>query len=867
MNRSIRPAGENSQGIIVVLKFVKMGLATTATAAAVGAGAVVTGIVDTKDIRSAYERTTTRAGLIAEGVIDKIAPPETKTASLETKPAVVDPEEIAKQSNEVPAEEKPADQASTAKPDPVAGSEEKQDSGVVVPAFDVLRVEEDGSILVAGRAEPHSSVYLSTPGGDVIGETKAGAEGDFVILPNEPLPPGDYQLSLVSRTTDGQQISSSEVSVVHVPETGGEVLAMITPDGQASRIITLPKSIEAPTIADSKPEQAKPADTKQVGAPKVEGGDIDAATLNAKPEKPETAETEIAAVNPDENTVAADPETQTEVSQKPSVSTSVTDDTTPKIEVETAATENKQPADVEKSEEGSVEIAALDPAKPEPSTEVIAEETRQPAEIKPQQDAAKAETPATVEPNQQPVPQASAPQVIVEAVEVEGGQVFVAGAVKKGAMVRVYIDNESIGVTGGTIDDRFLIARDFNLTPGEHLVRADVVDRKTGQVISRAEVPLVHEELEIGQAEPQSKPVETPSSNATPETAEPSQSTVAISNETDSDAKPAVTEQAETVTQSEVKVAINVDDQTVKAPDWKAAETPKIEIEVPKANEEKPESSELALVEPKKESDNSSGGQSVTTQPSTEASEQQQTQHLNAETIAAETSKSEELSDDQNEIAGTATKPAESESETVAGAAAAQAIESPTPAAQSNIVDNNAIAAVTDGADNAATVADSTTSLNQATAEDPVTAETANAGTPTDDQNDGATKPATKIAQSAVPAAPSTAVKADEQEVQVAAVQSTVSNDANQPKTAPQPTKIEKPHDAREGLSETQPSVIRTGSAIIIKPGDNLWRISRKTYGRGIRYTTIYNANRDQIRDPNRIYIGQIFKIPKYADQ
>ena len=118
-----------------------------------------------------------------------------------------------------------------------------------------------------------------------------------------------------------------------------------------------------------------------------------------------------------------------------------------------------------------------------------------------------------------------------------------------------------------------------------------------------------------------------------------------------------------------------------------------------------------------------------------------------------------------------------------------------------------------------------------------------------------------------MPAAPSTAVKADEQEVQVAAVQSTVSNDANQPKTAPQPTKIEKPHDAREGLSETQPSVIRTGSAIIIKPGDNLWRISRKTYGRGIRYTTIYNANRDQIRDPNRIYIGQIFKIPKYADQ
>ena len=74
-------------------------------------------------------------------------------------------------------------------------------------------------------------------------------------------------------------------------------------------------------------------------------------------------------------------------------------------------------------------------------------------------------------------------------------------------------------------------------------------------------------------------------------------------------------------------------------------------------------------------------------------------------------------------------------------------------------------------------------------------------------------------------------------------------------------------NDDIESQQPSAPQVIKTGSAVIIKPGDNLWRISRKTYGRGIRYTTIYNANRDQIRDPNRIYIGQIFKIPEKAEQ
>jgi len=41
-----------------------------------------------------------------------------------------------------------------------------------------------------------------------------------------------------------------------------------------------------------------------------------------------------------------------------------------------------------------------------------------------------------------------------------------------------------------------------------------------------------------------------------------------------------------------------------------------------------------------------------------------------------------------------------------------------------------------------------------------------------------------------------------------------------------------------------------------------LWRLSRTTYGEGTRYAVIYKANREQIRNPNLIYPGQIFVLP-----
>jgi nucleoid-associated protein YgaU len=49
---------------------------------------------------------------------------------------------------------------------------------------------------------------------------------------------------------------------------------------------------------------------------------------------------------------------------------------------------------------------------------------------------------------------------------------------------------------------------------------------------------------------------------------------------------------------------------------------------------------------------------------------------------------------------------------------------------------------------------------------------------------------------------------------------------------------------------------------VIIRRTDNLWRIARRTYGKGVRWSTLYQANKDQIRNPRWIFPGQVFVVP-----
>jgi nucleoid-associated protein YgaU len=66
-------------------------------------------------------------------------------------------------------------------------------------------------------------------------------------------------------------------------------------------------------------------------------------------------------------------------------------------------------------------------------------------------------------------------------------------------------------------------------------------------------------------------------------------------------------------------------------------------------------------------------------------------------------------------------------------------------------------------------------------------------------------------------------------------------------------------HFARaQPLKDVQP-----GSLVVVREGNSLWRIARRTYGTGFKFTDIFEANRDQIKNADLIYPGQVFKLPQ----
>lgn len=70
--------------------------------------------------------------------------------------------------------------------------------------------------------------------------------------------------------------------------------------------------------------------------------------------------------------------------------------------------------------------------------------------------------------------------------------------------------------------------------------------------------------------------------------------------------------------------------------------------------------------------------------------------------------------------------------------------------------------------------------------------------------------------------------------------------------------RIEQPFE-----SDIPADLSRQLGKVMIRPGNNLWHIARKIYGAGYRYTVIFQQNAEQIRDPDLIYPGQLFTLPR----
>jgi nucleoid-associated protein YgaU len=135
---------------------------------------------------------------------------------------------------------------------------------VTAPTFDVVRAEPDGSLVIAGNATPGSVVEIIA-GSKVLGSAAANADGDFAVVLDDPLPPGDYQIVLRENGENNIVAMSIETAIVSIPDReDGQVLALVEQPGEPSRLITVPEGGQPAAAAE-----VKPADTAAAAQPQA----------------------------------------------------------------------------------------------------------------------------------------------------------------------------------------------------------------------------------------------------------------------------------------------------------------------------------------------------------------------------------------------------------------------------------------------------------------------------------------------------------------------------------------------------------------------------------------------------------------------
>ncbi|KZK91939.1 LysM domain/BON superfamily protein [Pseudovibrio sp. Ad5] len=304
-----------------------------------------------------------------------------------------------------------------------------------VPSFDVMRVEPSGDAVVAGRAEAGSIVALIS-NGDVVGKGIANNSGEFAIVLERPLKPGDHDVSLEATNQETQEKSGSQQHIaVSVPEDeSGEVLVVLNEPDAPSKILQLP---ETPVTAE--PVATANADSSETTAP----ADVAVAqTPGAKEEAPVNAAVEKSAQAPAKTEVA------------------VTETPAPVNAASAPAPEAAQTA------EASVEVATQTPAPVERPAAPVAATTEE-------------------------------PQLTVKAVETEKGKVFVAGESEPGAQVRVYVGEEFVGEAQAGTEGRWLVEAEKTIPAGNVEVRADKIESTDGKVEARAQVVFTKGENDV----------------------------------------------------------------------------------------------------------------------------------------------------------------------------------------------------------------------------------------------------------------------------------------------------------------------------------------------------------------------------------
>jgi len=130
------------------------------------------------------------------------------------------------------------------------------------PSFDVVRVNPLGDAVIAGRAAPNASVTVKTQQ-DIVGVVKSDGRGEWVLIPEKPLKPGNRELSLTAKLSSGTETSSDRNIILVIPDREKKISKDSKKIDKGALVVSVPKDGLGSSLVIQRPFKHKAKNTQK----------------------------------------------------------------------------------------------------------------------------------------------------------------------------------------------------------------------------------------------------------------------------------------------------------------------------------------------------------------------------------------------------------------------------------------------------------------------------------------------------------------------------------------------------------------------------------------------------------------------------
>ena len=119
---------------------------------------------------------------------------------------------------------------------------------ITVPEFDIVRIEKDGNIVIAGRWLPHQNISIIV-NNKIVATERTNHSGEFVYAPTNPWGAGNYTIALLGAEPE---VKSTDKVFVYISEAGAENSVSLLMTKTGSTLLQAPAILRDGDLAISK---------------------------------------------------------------------------------------------------------------------------------------------------------------------------------------------------------------------------------------------------------------------------------------------------------------------------------------------------------------------------------------------------------------------------------------------------------------------------------------------------------------------------------------------------------------------------------------------------------------------------------------